>query len=550
MTPAPASRASHPTAIVDLTSTAPTVESDSVYDRRWWTLGVLCMSLILVVIGNSSLNVALPELATEFNATNAQLQWVVAGYSLVFAGLLFTTGALGDRFGRKGALQAGLVIFLVGTTAAAFAGSMTVLIICRLVMGAGAALVMPSTLSILVNVFPAEERTRAIAIWAGITGGAAAFGPVASGWLLNHSTVGSVFLINVPVILVALVAGHFLVPTSKDPFHEKLDLAGAVLSSVGIGLLVYGLIEAPEIGWSDPKTTIAFVGAAIFLAAFVAWEMRSPHPMLDMKLFKNPAFSTAAGGMLLVFLAMYGVMFLITMYFQFVLGYSPLETAIRMLPITPLMIYIAPQTPKISARFGTNRTVAFGLGLVTLGLIGFRGLGLETPYWYTLAALAILVIGISLASTPMTSSMMSAVPPNRAGQGSSMNDATRELGAALGVAVLGSIATSHYATAIADSARSLPGPAREAATNSLAEALGVASKLPGEAGAALSRSADLAYVGGVHLAVTIGAVLTAIASILVYRYLPSVTEHGATEPAFETSAESHANSGNPLVYAD
>ncbi len=244
------------------------------YPRRWWTLAVLCLSLLIVFVGNSSLNVAIPTLSRDLHATESQLQWVVAAYSLVFAGLLFSTGALGDRFGRKGALQLGLVGFLVGAALASEASSMTQLIACRALMGASAALIMPSTLSILVNVFPAGERAKAIAIWAATTGAAGAIGPVASGWLLGHFWFGSVFLVNIPIIAVALVAGWFLVPKSKDPEHGKLDPFGAVLSIVGISALVFGLIEAPDKGWGSTETLIAFTVAVVVLAAFVVWELR------------------------------------------------------------------------------------------------------------------------------------------------------------------------------------------------------------------------------------------------------------------------------------
>ena len=526
---------------------------ERIHQRRWWTLSVLCLSLVIISIGNSSLNVALPDLAKQFSATNSQLQWVVAAYSLVFAGLLFTAGAIGDRFGRKGAMQVGLVIFLVGATCAAFSNQIGEIIAFRALMGAGAALVMPSTLSILVNVFPADERPRAIAIWAGVTGGAGAVGPVASGWLLGHAWFGSVFLINSPVILLALVAGHFLVPTSKDPAQGKLDPVGAVLSIIGISSLVYGLIQAPDRGWTSPSILAVFAVTVLVMSLFVAWELHTDEPMLDMHFFKNPAFSTSTGGMILLFMAMYGVMFLITQYFQLVLGYSALSASLRFLPIAPLMILIAPRTPWIAARIGSNRTVSIGMALVATAMIGFRALSLDTGYAYIFGCLVLLVVGISMAMSPMTSAIMSAVPPNRAGAGSAMNDATRELGSALGVAVLGSIAASHYTSALTGFVRDLPSAAQRVSDQSLAGALGIASKLPGQAGAHLTSGADQAFLGGIHLAVTVGAALALISSILTYRYLPSQVSHqgaahGATE-SVEDSAEL-GSADTPAVFAD
>jgi EmrB/QacA subfamily drug resistance transporter len=432
---------------------------------------VLCLSLLIVFVGNSSLNVTIPTLSRELNASNSQLQWVIAAYSLVFAGLLFTTGALGDRYGRKGALQLGLVIYLVACVAATASDAMWQLIACRAVMGVGAALIMPSTLSILVNVFPPHERTKAIAIWASVTGAAGAIGPVASGWLLGHFWYGSVFLVNVPILVLALAAGWFLVPKSRDPEQGALDPIGALFSIVGITALVYGLIQAPQIGWRSGETIAAFVIALVVLVVFVRWELRVAEPMLDMRFFANPAFSTGTGGMILIFLSMFGVMFLITQYFQLILGYSPLGAAMRLLPMAPIMILVSPMTPRLSARFGANRVVAAGMSSVALGLLMFRGLTPHTSYWYVLLSIIPLVSGIALSMSPMTASIMSAVPARRAGAGSAMNDATRELGAALGIALMGSLAASRYTVSLASATAGLPANVKHQANVSLADAL-------------------------------------------------------------------------------
>ncbi len=531
----------------------PTGVEAAAFARRWWTLAVLCLSLLIVFVGNSSLNVTIPTLSRDLHATTSQLQWVVAAYSLVFAGLLFSTGALGDRFGRKGALQLGLVGFLVGAALASESTEMWQLIGCRAVMGASAALIMPSTLSILVNVFPARERSKAIAIWAATTGAAGAIGPVASGFLLGHFWYGSVFLVNVPIIALALIAGWFLVPKSRDPEQGKLDPLGAVLSIIGISALVYGLIQAPDKGWGSTGTLGAFAIAVVVLALFVAWELRVDEPMLDMRFFRNAAFSTGTGGMILVFLAMFGVMFLVTQYFQLVLGYSPLSSALRMLPMAPIMIIVAPLTPGLSRKFGAHRVVAMGMVFVTIGLLMFRALGLHTPYLYVLVSFIPLVSGIALTMSPMTAAIMGAVPARRAGAGSAMNDATRELGAALGVAVLGSVAASHYASGVSKLVTHLPGPERAAAETSLAGALETASHLPATAAHALTVGSQEAFVGGIHLAVTVGAILAAVSAGIVYRYLPKHlgaegAMHGAVE-SMEDMAELGLG-GTPPIFAD
>jgi EmrB/QacA subfamily drug resistance transporter len=513
------------------------------YERRWKILAVLCLSLLIVFVGNSSLNVAIPTLSRVLGATTSQLQWVIAIYSLVFAGLLFSTGALGDRFGRKGALQAGLLVYLGACVAATNSANMWELIACRAAMGVGAALIMPSTLSILVNVFPANERTKAIAIWASVTGAAGAIGPVASGWLLGQFWYGAVFLVNVPILIVALVAGWHLVPKSKDPEQGKLDPVGAALSIVGITSLVYGLIEAPSRGWGDSFTIGAFVLGIAVLAVFVAWELRQSEPMLDIRYFRNPAFSTGTAGMMLVFLAMYGVMFLITQYFQLILGFSPLSSALRFLPMAPIMIVVAPMTPRLAARFGANRVVAAGLSGVGLGLLMFRGLDAHTPYWYVLLAVIPLVSGMALSMSPMTAAIMSAVPSRRAGAGSAMNDATRELGAALGVAVMGSVAASRYSAQINHLQVALPPAARAQARTSLADALGAAHQLPAGVGQKLATGAETAFIDGIHFAVLAGAALAFIAALAVLRYLPRHLEQDMVAVTPAEAAEVTAELG-------
>ena len=525
-----------------ITDAPPATEAAPTLDpRRWWMLGVLCLSLLIVFVGNSSLNVTLPTLSRVLHASESQLQWVVAAYSLVFAGLLFSTGALGDRFGRKGALQFGLVGFLVGATLAATSTAMWQLIACRALMGAAAAFIMPSTLSIIVNVFPPHERTKAIAMWAATTGAAGAIGPVASGWLLGHFWYGSVFLVNVPIILLALVLGYFLVPKSRDPEEARLDPVGAVLSIVGISSLVYGLIEAPANGWASASTLIAFAIALAVLGMFAAWELRVDEPMLDLRYFRNPAFSTGTGGMILVFMAMFGVMFLITQYFQLVLGYSPLSAALRLLPMAPVMIIVAPLTPRLSARFGANRVVATGMTIITVGLLLFLALGLNTSYFFVLFSMLLLVSGIALTMSPMTAAIMSSVPPRRAGAGSAMNDATRELGASLGIAVLGSLAATRYDNSLNHSLGGLTAAQRASARGSLADALNVAHKLGAAPRHALTMAAQHAFVNGVHMAVTGGAILAGLSALAVARFLPrDLTHDGVAPGAIEALEDSEA----------
>ena len=513
------------------TTIAPTAESleQNIHRRRWLILGILCTSLMIVIVGTNSLNVALPRLAEDLNATTSDLQWIVDAYSLVFAGVLLTAGALGDRFGRKGALQLGLAIFGVGIIGGALSTGSTQLIASRAVMGLGAAFVMPATLSILTNVFPAHERAKAIAIWAGISGGGAALGPIASGLLLEHFGWNSVFLINLPLVAFALVAGYFLVPKSSDPSHAPLDLVGAGLSIVALGTLVYAIIEAPVHGWGSATTLGTFAGAVALLVAFGVWESRCKDPMLQLSFFKDRRFSVSSGGITLVFFAMFGVLFLVSQYLQLVLGYGPLESGVRLLPMSFVMMFLAPLTPKLVHKLGANVVAGTGLVLVAAGLGLFSTIQIDTSYPFLLAALCVLAAGMALTMSPMTTELMASVPPAKAGVGSAMNDTTRELGGALGVALLGSLVTSQYASSMTSALSGvISGPATDVATSGLAGALAVAGSperfgltLSPDVAGTIATAGQQSFVDGLSIAAMVGAVIVAVAAIAVFFLLPS-----------------------------
>ena len=492
----------------------------AVHERRWLILTVLCMSLIIVIIGNTSLNVALPTLARELDASTTALQWMVDSYALVFAGLLFTAGTLGDRYGRKGALQAGLVVFLGGAILASTADTAAMVITARGVMGVAAAFVMPSTLSILTNVFPAHERPKAIAVWAGISGGGAAIGPIASGWLLEHFWWGSVFLVNVPVILLALVAGAVLVPRSKDPDDHPLDVPGALLSIVGLSALVYAIIEGPHRGWVSGDTVATFGLALAALLAFGWRERTTRFPMLDLRLFRDRRFSVASAGMTLTFFAMFGTFFLIAQYFQLVLDYSPLESGLFQLPFAAIIMSVAPRVPKMVERHGAARVVPVGLCFTATGLAAFSTVGVDSNLFEVYASVLPLAFGMAITMTPLTTLIMSSVPLGRAGVGSAMNDTTRELGGALGVAVLGSVVTSGYTSGLAASLVGLPDEARGLAGSGLSGALAVAGRVGGDQGGALADAARQAFVDGLGMAALVGSAVVFGAALAARFLLP------------------------------
>ncbi len=493
-------------------------DDERVYDRRWWTLGILCLSLVMIIVGNTVLNVALPTLIREIDASSTDLQWMVDAYALVFAGLLLTGGALGDRFGRKGALTVGLVIFGAASVLAAVSDSASQVIVTRGIMGLGAALVMPATLSILVTVFPPQERGRAIGVWAGLAGAGAAIGPIAGGWLLEHFWWGSVFLVNLPVIAIALVGGHFLVPTSRDPRELPLDPVGAGLSILGLGSVLYAIIEAPTHGWTGGPTLVAAGIGLAFLLLFAAWELRTPYPMLDLRFFKNPRFSSASAAIMLVFFALFGTFFLLTQYLQLVRGYSALGAGVHSLPAPLTIMAIAPMSSRVVERFGARWVIAGGLAVVGLGMGLSSTLGTDTPYALLAVCLVILATGMAMTMAPATTSIMTSLPLGKAGVGSAVNDTTRELGGALGVAVLGSLVASHYASSIG-SMPGFGGAPGALARRSLGSALQVAATA-GERGPQLAAAARAAFVDAMSVAFLVAAGVALAASLMVARFMP------------------------------
>jgi EmrB/QacA subfamily drug resistance transporter len=498
--------------------------------HRRAVLGVMCLALMMVVAAVASLNVALPDLARGTGATQSQLQWIVDAYALVFAGLLLPAGALGDRFGRKGILLIGLAVFGGASLAAMFVNEPSTLIGLRAVIGVGAALVMPTTLSIITNVFPPEERGRAVGIWAGIAGAGAIIGLLLSGTLLEWFSWPSVFAVNVTLAALAFAATLPIVPTSRSPRRVRLDPVGALLSSLGLFGLVFAIIEAPQEGWLDPLTVAGFGLGALLIVAFVLFELVRDDPMLDPRLFARRGFGVGSLSLTLQFFAQFGFLFIALQYLQFVLGYSPLQAGASILPMALMLMAISPRAPALARRLGVRVVGGAGLALMGVGFLVFTTLGVDSSYWRFGTGALITGIGLALATSPATTAIVSSLPAHRQGVASAVNDLAREVGGAFGIAVLGSVLNSGYRSAMASATEGLPQPAGEAARDSLAAAAQIAQHA-GPRGAALVEQAEHAFVSGLSTSLLVGACVLFAASVLVALLAPRREHVEHAEPS-------------------
>jgi MFS transporter, DHA2 family, integral membrane protein len=511
----------------ELLSELPLHAQPQVYQRRWFLLGVLCLSLVMVVMAVSSLNVAIPTIQRELGASATTLQWIVDAYALVFAGLLLTAGALGDRFGRKKALLSGLAVFGVGAMVSGFAGSASVIIVGRGIQGIGAALVMPATLSLITAIFPPEERQRAIATWVGFAGAGGAIGPIVSGALLERFWWGSAFLVNVPVIIVTAVAVALYSPESRDDAATPLDPRGALLSLTGLGALLFGIIEGPERGWTDPFVVATFVAAAGLLTLFVLWERIAEHPMLPLKFFGDRRFSVGSAVVTTSFFVMFGFFFLFSMYLQFARGYSPLDAGLATLPMAATFMIVSPRSAGLVERLGSGTTITIGFLVIAAGMGGLALVGVGTPYLALVAILVLLATGMSIVAAPATTGIMSSVPLSKAGVGSAMNDTTREVGGALGIAVFGSIVNSGYRAAMDVGGLELPPAAAEQARESAGAAGQVAAQVGGQGGATLLDRAATAFTDAMNTTATISMAMLIVAALVVSRTFSRAKEAAA-----------------------
>jgi len=497
------------------------MDEQAVHERRWWILGTLILCLMVVVLDNTILNVALKTIQQDLQTSQSELAWAVNSYTLVFAGLLFTYGVLGDRYGRRLALMVGLSVFGVASALCAFSASAAQLIGFRALMGLGAAAVLPSTLSIITNVFDPSERPKAIGIWAGFVGTAIAIGPITGGLLLEHFWWGSIFLVNVPVVVVALFAIVLLVPESKDPAPGRPDPVGVVLSVAGLVLVVYAIIRGGETTrWGSAAVLAPLLGGLAVLVLFVLLQRRRREPALDVTLFKNPAFSAACGAVTLVMFALFGTVFFFSFYLQYAREYTPLEAGIRLLPVAVAMAFFAPRSAGLVRRFGVKAVCAAGLLLVAVSFAGYVLIDETTSIWAVSVLLFLQGAGMAHVMAPATESIMSTVPREKSGAGAAVNTTVRQVGGALGVAVLGSVLSATYRGSITPALADLPERAQLLAGESIGGTLMLAEQLPIAQAAPLQRAAVDAFIGAMHTTALCSSAVAFLGVLVVLRWLP------------------------------
>jgi len=507
-------------------ASALTVHPDPIVQRRRWRiLAILCLSIFLVVVDNLIVNVAIPTLARELGATTSGLQWIVDSYALVFAGLLLACGGLGDRFGRLRMMQIGMLLFGIFSAWAAFSNSTGELITARGLMGVGAALVFPGTLAVVIDVFrDPTERAKAIGVWSAVSGAAVAFGPVTGGFLLEHFWWGSVFLINIPIVIIALFLQWRFVPESRDPNAERLDVPGFLLSITFVSLLVYTIIEAPHRGWASTASVLGFVGTAVLATGFVLRERATAHPLLDVKVFRDMRVTAATSSIFIAFFSLFGFTFLITQYFQFVRGYDPLDAGLHTLPFAFGAGITAPIAARLALKFGPRRVIPVGLLCMGIAQIWASRFEVDTTYFGTVvASMVLMAMGLSLVTSPASESVMGSLPRDMAGVGSAINDTGREVGGTLGVAIIGSIFATTYGPRIVEllTPLQLPDAAVSAAEESVGAAFAVAEKVgdPSLSGS-IQGMASSSFLEGFQAACTTVGIVAICGALLAFRFLP------------------------------
>ncbi|MFI6809805.1 DHA2 family efflux MFS transporter permease subunit [Streptomyces luteogriseus] len=540
----------------------PAERMDRPYARRWWALLVLCLSLLIIVMANTALTVAAPDMTADLGLNSADLQWVIDGYTVPYAALMLLLGAIGDKYSRRGALVLGLVVFAGGSVFGYLADSSTTVIAARAVMGAGAAMIMPATLSLLASTFPRAERAKAITLWTATAGLAIAAGPLVAGALLADHGWSSTFLINVPIAVLAILGAFALVPPSRSADRGRIDYGGGLLSVVWIAALIYMIIEGPHFGWGVKAVTAAVVAGA-GLVAFVLWELRHPRPLLDVRRFTHRGFAGSNLAVALFFLAVFGAFYYLTQHLQFVLGYDALDTGLRMLPLAGAVFVGAALTGFLTPRVGMKWTVTAGMVGGTAALALLTQVGAGSSYGDFVAPLIVLGLSIGLALSPCTDAIMGAFPESELGVGGAVNDTSLELGGSLGIAILGSLLATSYsghlseatagsklpasslstaldsvgagyavAQGIGDKARQLAEQAAHTGDPQQAERLRAQAGQLGGGARQMADAVGSAFSDAVAHTSLIGAVILGIGTVVVALLLPG-KEKTVAEPADE-----------------
>jgi EmrB/QacA subfamily drug resistance transporter len=502
-----------------------TLDAERVYERRWWAFSVLALAILIVVIDHTIINVALPTIQRELGATVSDLQWIVDAYILAFAMLLLTMGTLSDRIGRATMLRAGMAVFGIASLAAVFASSAWQLVSARVFMGIGASMIMPATLAIITNIFPDEERGKAIGIWGAMNGVGVALGPLLGGILIQHFNWSAIFFINVPIVAAALVAGQFLVPNSQDPMPRRLDIPGTILSALTLSVLVFSLIKGSDWGWTHPAIIGSFASAVVLGVVFILWERKATAPMLDLRLFRNPCLSTGASGIAIMAVTMFGVLFALTMYMQFVKDYSPLETGIRFLPIAFGYAFGSVLSNRFVRLWGTKYVVVAGFLGMAVGAVMIAFWRIDTPYWQIGVLLLALSFSLSNIMTPCLNAVLGAVPAARAGVGSAISTVSLQLGGALGVAALGSALSSVYRTKMEymlTSIPSIPIQLSDAVAESIGSLVRIISMLPESIRGYITLLARQSFMEGWQVVLLVITAIGLTSASLALKFMPQL----------------------------
>jgi len=503
------------------------VNQSKEYRMRWWTLLVIAISVLVVVLDSTIVNIALPTLQRELGATFSDLQWMINIYIMIFAALMLTTGSLGDRVGRKKMLQLGILIFGVSSFFASLADTPSGLILWRAFMGVGGAMMLPATLAIITNTFPREERGKAIGVWAGLNGIGIALGPIIGGLIIANLNWNWIFLVNIPITVIALIAGWFLIPESHDPNPKKLDIPGTILSSIALALLVFGLIKGSDWGWTDIGVLSSLAGAIIAGFVFIIWERKTENPMLEIGFFKSARFSAGVFSVSVMALAMIGITFGLTLYMQFVNGYSALETGVRFVPLALGIFIGAGSSDKIVEKVGTTKVITVGYLGTAIALLIASFWEVNTAYWQLGTLFFLFGFFLGYIAAPATTAVMGALPEARAGIGSAMNTVSRMVAGSIGVASLGSILSSLYTsnfnygiTAVAG----LPAEVIEASSESVGAAVTIAEGLPPVASEALLQVARNSFMDAWQVMAFISLSICFVGALIVVKVMPA--KHG------------------------